>query len=147
MTGPPLVCCVIWSLPTSPLPNSKQINHPFSNHTYTKSTTNHIHCHDVPFVTLTHTTHIISLTAPINAPCITPGFVDRLRRSDGTAGQMDGEAGWQTTSGNTGFPPLARVKGVGRQHRHQYLYNVLYPSIVYCFCFMFPQNINLTVKL
>ena len=43
------------------------------------------------------------------------GFVDRLRRSDCTAGQMDGEAGWWTTSGNIGLPPLARVMGVGRQ--------------------------------
>ena len=45
------------------------------------------------------------------------GFVDRPRRSDGTAGQMDGEAGWWTTSGNIGLPPLARVMGVGRQQR------------------------------
>ena len=29
---------------------------------------------------------------------------------------MDGEAGWWTTSGNMGLPPLARVMGVGRQH-------------------------------
>ena len=37
--------------------------------------------------------------------------------SDGTAGQMDGEAGWWTTSGKIEFPPLARVKGVvGQQH-------------------------------
>ena len=27
---------------------------------------------------------------------------------------MDGEAGWWTTSGNIGLPPLARVMGVGR---------------------------------
>ena len=43
---------------------------------------------------------------------VTPGFVDRPRRSDGTAGQMDGEAGWWTTSGNIGLPPLAMVMGV-----------------------------------
>ena len=36
-----------------------------------------------------HTHHIVA-----------PGFVDRPRRSDCTAGQMDGEAGWWTTSGN-----------------------------------------------
>ena len=30
---------------------------------------------------------------------------------------MDGEAGWWTTSGNIGFPPLARVMGVGRQQQ------------------------------
>ena len=29
---------------------------------------------------------------------------------------MDGEAGWWTTSGNIGLPPLARVMGMGRQH-------------------------------
>ena len=46
---------------------------------------------------------------------ITPGFVDRLRRSDCTASQMDGEAGWWTTSGKIGFLTLARVMGVGRQ--------------------------------
>ena len=30
---------------------------------------------------------------------------------------MDGEAGWWTTSGNIGLPPLARVIGVGRQQQ------------------------------
>ena len=30
---------------------------------------------------------------------------------------MDGEAGWWTTSGNIGLPPLARAMGVGRQQR------------------------------
>ena len=32
---------------------------------------------------------------------------------------MDGEAGWWTTSGNIGFPPLARVMGVGRQQQYE----------------------------
>ena len=41
--------------------------------------------------------------------------MDRPRRSDCTTGQTDGEAGWWTTSGNIGLPPLARVMGVGRQ--------------------------------
>ena len=49
---------------------------------------------------------------------VTPGFVDRPRRSDCTAGQMDGEAGWWTTNGNIGLPPLARVMGVCRQQQH-----------------------------
>ena len=31
---------------------------------------------------------------------------------------MDGEAGWWTTSGNIGLPPLARVMGMGRQQQH-----------------------------
>ena len=35
---------------------------------------------------------------------VTPGFVDRPCRSDCTAGQMDGEAGWWTTNGNIGLP-------------------------------------------
>ena len=39
--------------------------------------------------------------------------MDRPRRSDCTAGH--GEAGWWTTSGNIGLPPLERVMGVGRQ--------------------------------
>ena len=30
---------------------------------------------------------------------------------------MDGEAGWWTTSGNIGLPPLAGVMGVGRQQQ------------------------------
>ena len=47
----------------------------------------------------------------------TPGLVDRPRRSDFTASHMDGEAGWWTTSGNIGLPPLARVMGVGRQQQ------------------------------
>ena len=34
---------------------------------------------------------------------------------------MDGEAGWWTTSGNIGLPPLARAMGVGRQHVMQLL--------------------------
>ena len=71
-----------------------------------------------PSVTSTHTTHIISSTAPTYAPHYHPGFVDRHRRSDCTAGQMDGEAGWWTTSGNIGLPPLARVMGVGRQQHN-----------------------------
>ena len=32
---------------------------------------------------------------------------------------MDGEAGWWTTSGKIGLPPLARVMGVGRQQQHE----------------------------
>ena len=34
---------------------------------------------------------------------------------------MDGEAGWWTTSGNIGLPPLARVMGVGREQQHDIL--------------------------
>ena len=68
-----------------------------------------------PFVTLTHTTHIISSTSPHTHHVVTPGYVDRPRQCDGTTGQMDGEAGWWTTSGKIGLPTLARINGVGRQ--------------------------------
>ena len=56
--------------PVAPLPNSEQINQPFSNHIYTKWTPNHIHHHYAPSVT--HTTHIISSTAPTYAPHFHP---------------------------------------------------------------------------
>ena len=52
----------------APLPSSEQTNLPSSNHTYTKSTPKHIHHHYAPSVTSTHTTHIISSTAPTYAP-------------------------------------------------------------------------------
>ena len=47
---------------------------------------------------------------------VTPGFIDRPRRSDCTAGQMDGEDSLWITCGNIALPPppLARVMGVGR---------------------------------
>ena len=51
----------------APLPSSEQTNLPSSNHTYTKSTPKHIHHHYAPSVTSTHTTHIISSTAPTYA--------------------------------------------------------------------------------
>ena len=34
---------------------------------------------------------------------------------------MDGEAGWWTTSGNIGLPPLARAMGVGRQQQQYFV--------------------------
>ena len=48
----------------APLFNLEQIHSPSLNHIYTKSAPNHIHHHYVPSVSLTHTTHIISSTAP-----------------------------------------------------------------------------------
>ena len=56
----------------SPLPNSEQINHPSSNHTYTKSTTNYINHNYVPSMTHIHTTHIIFSPASTYAPCCHP---------------------------------------------------------------------------
>ena len=65
-----------------------------------------------------HTRHTLSLQLhPHTHHIVTPGFVDRPRRSDCTAGQMNGETGWWTTSGNIGLPPLVRVMGVGRQQQ------------------------------
>ena len=52
----------------TPFPNSEQINHPSSNHTYTKLTPNHFHHHCVPSVTPTYTTRIIFSTSPTYAP-------------------------------------------------------------------------------
>ena len=101
----------------APLPNSEQINHPSWNYIYTKSTTNHIHHHYVPSVTHTHTHHLFNCTHIHTHRIVIPGFVDRSRRSDYTASLMDREAGWWTTSGNIGLPPLANVMGVGRKQQ------------------------------
>ena len=89
--------------------NSGQINQPSSKYTYTKSKSKHIHHHYAPSVTLTHTTHIISSTAPTYAPHCHPGFVDRPHQSECTAGQMDEEAGCWTSSRKISLPPLAMV--------------------------------------
>ena len=59
------------------LPNAEQINHPPSNHTYTKTTPNHIHHHYAPSVTLIHTTHIISSGSPTYAPHCHPWIYGR----------------------------------------------------------------------
>ena len=45
-------------------------------------------------------------------------------------GQMDGEAGSWSTSGNIGFPPLARVMGVGRQQHN------IVPGMFVCSSFL-----------
>ena len=101
----------------APLPNSEQTNLTSSNHTYTKSTPKHIHHHYAPYI-IPHSRHTSSLQLhPHTHHIVTPGFVDRPRRSDCTAGQMDGEAGWWTTSGNIGLPPLAKVTRAGRQQQ------------------------------
>ena len=67
-----------------------------------------------------HTQHTSSLQLhPHARRIVTPGFVDRSCRSEGTTGQMDGEAGWWTTSGKIGLPPLVWVMGVGRQQQQE----------------------------
>ena len=78
----------------APLSNSEQINH-----TYTKSTLKHIHHHYAPSVTSTHTTHIISLTAPTYGPHCHPwicGQSDWWARSDmiGLPPQKQGSRKW-----------------------------------------------------
>ena len=42
---------------------------------------------------------------------------------------MEGEAGWWTTSGNIGLPPLARVMGVGRQQQQQEISTHITPEL------------------
>ena len=80
------------------------------------ATTHIISSHDTHHLFTRHTSSL--QLHPHTHHIVAPGFVDRPRRSDCTAGQMDGEAGWWTTSGNIGLPPLARVMGVVRQqHR------------------------------
>ena len=106
-TPPPHISSSEEILPASlvsPLPNSEQTNHHFSNHTYMMSTTNHTYQHHAPFVT--HTTHIISYI-------VTPGFVDRPCRGDCTTGQMNGAAGWWITSSPGLSHKLSGVKVVG----------------------------------
>ena len=74
-----------------------------------------------------HTQHTSSLQLhPHNHPVVTPRFVDRPRRSPGTAG-------WWTTSGKIGPPPLiARVNGVGKQHQQVSNYNASKISDIQC---------------
>ena len=95
----------------APLPNPEQINHPSSNHTYTKATPNHIHHDYVHSVTLPHTTHIISLTAHTYAPRC-HSWICGQTPLDRRNCQMDGKAGWWTTSGKIRPPPPTN-KGQG----------------------------------
>ena len=44
---------------------------------------------------------------------------------------MDGEAGWWTTSGNIGLPPLARVMGVGSQQQQGKTFSKLSPLAIH----------------
>ena len=62
--------------------------------------TNKSYLHKVDVKTHPHTHHIV-----------TPGFLDRPRRSDYTAGQIGGEADWWTTSRNIGLPPTSKGHG------------------------------------
>ena len=98
----------------APMSNSEQINYTFSNHTYTKSTPNHIHHHYAPFVTLTyHNRHHLFTCTHIR----THGFMDIPYRSEGTAGQMDGGRWLVDHKREDRTPSLTRVEGVDRQHK------------------------------
>ena len=100
----------------APLPNSKQTNLPSSNHTYTKSTTKHIHHHYAPSVTSTHTTHIISSTAPTYAPHCHPWVCGQ--NPEWLHCWPDGRRSWLVDHKREHrTPPLARVMGVGSQQR------------------------------
>ena len=86
----------------APLPSSEQTNLPSSNllHKVDAKT------HPSPLVTSTQDTHHL-----FNWHC--RPWMDRPRRSDCTAGQMDGEAGWWTTSREHRTPPTSKGHGSG----------------------------------
>ena len=120
--------------PTSPvshLANTEQINHPSSNHTYTKSTPNHIHhLYAPPFITLIYTTHIISSTTPIYAPHCHPWICGRTP-PEWLNCWPDGRRSWLVDHKREyQILPLARVMGVVRQ-QHVRLRSVKLPSSDY----------------
>ena len=125
------------------LPNSEQIIHPSLKNTYTKSTPKHIHHHYFSSVTLTHTTLIISSTAPTDEPHCHP-WIGKPRRSECTAGQMDGEAGWWTTSGKIVLPPLVRIMGVGRQQQQN---TVIKMRIIIIIIHFYSSSIQYPVQI
>ena len=58
---------------------------------------------------------------------------------------MDGEAGWWTTSGNIGLPPLARVMGVGRQQQSARCFVQIKTLCVYGFMYFLAALMWLTL--
>ena len=71
----------------------------------------------MPLLSHGHTPHTSSLQLnPHTRHLVIPEFWDIPCRGYRTAGQMDGGAGWWTTSGKIGLPQLPWVIGVGRQH-------------------------------
>ena len=101
-----------------PLPSSEQTNLPSSNHTCTKSTPKHIHHHYAPSVISTHTTHIISSTAPTYAPHCRPWICGQTP-PEWLHCWPDGQRSWLVDHKREHRtpPPLARVMGVGRQQQ------------------------------
>ena len=85
----------------------------------TQSRATHTQFHYTPFVTHTHTKplyntpiqHTSSLQLhPHTHHVVTLVFVDIFRRSDCSAGQMDGESGWWTTTGIIRTPPPPPIR-------------------------------------
>ena len=101
----------------APLPNSEQINPSSSNLTYTKLTPNHIHHHFPPSVTSTHTTNIISSTAPTYAPHYHPWICGQTPLEPRNC-WPHGRKRWLVDhKWEDRTTPLARVKRVGRQQQ------------------------------
>ena len=68
---------------------------PFLKFIFTQSGRQITYITTMPPLQHSHTRYTSSLQLlPHTHHIVTPGFVDRPRRSDRTAGQMDGEAGW-----------------------------------------------------
>ena len=76
---------------------------------------------------------------------VTHEFMVRPHRGDGTAGQIDGEAGWYTTSGKIGLSPLARVKGVDKQKQQKEVQP--YRTKNYTPIMMLKKRVNIIIKL
>ena len=89
-------------------PNSELINHPSSNHIFTKLTPNHIHHHYAPSVTHIHNihhlfncTHIRTTLSPLYLWTDPTGVTALLNI-------LDEDAGWWTTSWNIVLPPTRK---------------------------------------
>ena len=73
----------------------------------------------------THTHTRPTSTLPLHSQThhiFTPGLVNRPHWIDGTASQMDGEAGWWTSNGKIDHSPLARVKGVDNKQQQEKIF-------------------------
>ena len=95
----------------------EQINFPSSNHTYTKSTPKHIHHHYAPSVTSTHTTHIISSTAPTYAPHCHPWICGQTPLGWWSCWPDEGISWLVNQKWDDRTLPQTMVKGFGRQQQ------------------------------
>ena len=112
----------------TPLPNSEQIYHPSSNHTKHKVDTKSYPSplSHLPPVTLTHTTHIISSTAPTLSPLEL--WIDQARVTALLARWTEKLASGPQ-AGRSRTPLTTRVMGVGRQQQHSTLFMFLLQSL------------------